>query len=238
MKLKALVLAGGLGTRLQSVVNDVPKSLAPIGGRPFLWYLLNRIEQQGLIDEVILSVGYKADLIIDMIGHQHGKLKITYCREEKPLGTGGAIRFALSRNPDFEDVLVMNGDTFSAFDIGEFYRFHKSKAAGITLVSLRMKDFDRYGSISVNQTGEVLSFNEKKFTTDGLISCGAYFVSKTFFNDVFRKQTKETFSIEKDILEVKDRTYPIFAYVADFYFIDIGIPEDYARAQVDFTQFR
>jgi D-glycero-alpha-D-manno-heptose 1-phosphate guanylyltransferase len=237
MKLKALILAGGFGTRLQSVVSDVPKSLAAINGKPFLFYLLDHLGKQG-IEEVILSVGYKADLVIDTIGSRHGNMTVNYCKETTPLGTGGAIRFALSQYPDFENMLVLNGDTFAAFDIKGFYDFHRAKGGGISIVAKRMINFDRYGSLTIDSNDRVVSFNEKKFTSEGFISCGAYIISKQFFEDVFMTQPKTSFSIETDVLQKGDRKYDIQAFASDFYFIDIGIPEDYAQAQVDFARFK
>jgi D-glycero-alpha-D-manno-heptose 1-phosphate guanylyltransferase len=233
MKLHGLILAGGRGTRLQSAVPDLPKALAPINGKPFLFYLLEAIARQEIIDEVIISVGYMADSIVDAVGDHFAGMKIRYAREEQPLGTGGAIRYAMSENPSFTTMLVLNGDTFADIDLHDFLSFHTKHSAGFTLAAKEMQSFDRYGSLTVDQSGRILKFNEKKFVEKGLISSGAYLIQKDFFNSVLGPYPQAAFSMENDILARTGRQFEIFAFVSNTYFIDIGIPEDYARAQFE-----
>ncbi len=224
--IEAIILAGGFGTRLQSVVKDVPKPMADIRGKPFLEYLLMFLAKSGF-SKVILSVGYKKEVIMDYFKDFYLGMEIIYSPEESPLGTGGAIKKALMYAIG-ENVLVLNGDTFFNLDITSFYATHQQNTSSITMALKPMTQFDRYGS--VNTSGKtVVSFEEKGFKEKGLINAGAYIIRKsiqkilTEFNDVF--------SFEKDFLEKNISTIKPVAYIEDAYFIDIGIPEDYNKAQ-------
>ncbi len=236
MKVTILILAGGYGTRLQSVVADVPKSLAPIRGRPFLFYLLDYVQEQRIGTKVILSLGYKADSIVDRVGSSYKDLEIDYCIEANPLGTGGAIKNALDAHNDFDHFLIMNGDTYTEINFHDFLRFHLEHKNGITLASKSMSTFDRYGSFTLGNDGCITGFNEKKYVDKGFINCGSYLISHGFYQDHIEPVPFSTFSFEKEILEKKDRTFKIGAFISDFYFIDIGIPQDYERAQKEFKK--
>jgi D-glycero-alpha-D-manno-heptose 1-phosphate guanylyltransferase len=238
MAVKALILAGGFGTRLRSVVSDVPKSLATIDGVPFLKYLLNFLSAGNVVEEVVLAIGYKGEMIIDAVGYDYKGLKISYSVEDTPLGTGGAIRNALNgRILEADHFMIFNGDTFARLDLKDFLAFHKSQHADITIASLRMKEFDRYGSLSLDSSNRIIKFNEKKYLTEGFISCGVYLISKKFFEEQLQNFPVNAFSIEKDVFEKVTSTAVLRAFVSDHYFIDIGIPEDYERAQQDFKSF-
>ena len=229
---EAIILAGGLGTRLREVVADRPKCMALLNGKPFLHYLVEYLQKEG-ITHFIFSVGYMHDMIEDYLTSMHPAINYQICLEEEPLGTGGGIRLACKLTRD-ENVIVCNGDTMYKVNIAELSEFHESKNAICTLTLKPMKDFDRYGVVELNNDQSVLSFKEKKFYKDGLINGGVYALNaKRFLDD----NLQEKFSFEKDFLEKKisslKNNSEIFGCVQDSYFIDIGIPEDYKRAETE-----
>ena len=221
--MQAIILAGGLGTRLRSVVSDVPKPMAMINDKPFLYYLLNTLNNQGF-NKVILAVGYKKEVIEDYFKNQFKNIKIVYSVEDQPLGTGGAIKKAL----DYVDesyAYIFNGDTF--FDI-DFSKFKTSK--DIAIACKYLENFDRYGKVEITD-GIITSFYEKQSNQSGYINGGVYCIKK----DIFKNYNfSEKFSFEKDFLEPYITKLSIEAYCSNSYFIDIGIPEDYYKAQEDF----
>jgi len=222
--MEAIILAGGFGTRLKSIVSDVPKPMAPIKGRPFLEILLNRIAQKGY-SRVILSVGYMAASIIDHFGSSFSGLEIDYVIESTPLGTGGAIRAALDRcNADH--VTVLNGDTFLEFDPLILEALWRDTHAPIILTRL-VDDTTRFGCIEVCD-GVIRRFAEKSGGGPGLINAGCY----VFPIDLLRNfDLPAPFSIESDFLahDIARRAY--LSSTVSGKFIDIGIPEEFARAQ-------
>lgn len=224
--LEAIILAGGFGTRLQSVVKDVPKPMADINGKPFLEYLLVFLAKNGC-KKVILSVGYKKESIIDFFKDSYLDMQVVYSVEDAPLGTGGAIRKAISL-VDKDDVLVLNGDTFFLLDIAKMYEAHKKNGSKITMALKPMVDFDRYGSVSVDGD-TIVSFEEKGFKKEGLINAGAYLINRVLFQNL--NELCDIFSFEKDFLEKYITTVKPTAFVQSGYFIDIGIPEDYEKAK-------
>lgn len=231
MNLPAIILAGGFGTRLQSVVKDVPKPMAEINGIPFLKYLFQYLKQQN-IEDVILSVGYKHDVIVDYFGKEFDGIKINYVIEDKPLGTGGAIRKAFEIAGD--EAFVLNGDTFFDVNLFELFQFYNWNRADLALALKPMSKFDRYGTVTTDQDGRILSFNEKKYCEDGLINGGVYVMSSDVF---YMKDLPEVFSFEKEILEGLKDEARLFGLITEPYFIDIGIPEDYQKAQHDFKSY-
>jgi len=220
--MKAIILAGGFGTRLQSVVKDVPKPMADINTRPFLYYILKKLSFYN-IDEVVISVGYKQDIIKKYFKNSFDGMNIIYSSEKIPLGTGGALKKALTFVKSTENILVLNGDTFFDINIEDF--FNSSKSYRINLAIKPMQNFDRYGSIEILDN-KIISFKEKQFTKKGFINTGAYFINKDIFKDI----DKDIFSFEEFLVKEKD----IYIYKADNYFIDIGIPDDYEKAKNDF----
>jgi len=224
--MEAIVLAGGFGTRLQSVVKDVPKPMADVNGKPFLQYLLDILIVHG-VTRVILSVGYKKEAIEKFFTNQYKNLEIVYSKEDDPLGTGGAIKQAFTLVKE-QSVFVLNGDTFLNVNLHELHNKHIALQSDITLSLKKMYDFDRYGSVTVE--GEyVVSFNEKKFLQQGLINGGVYMLNKTFLDNYPSK-----FSFETDVLEQSKGNLKIGFIQTDGYFIDIGIPSDYQKAIYDF----
>jgi len=227
MKLhQSIILVGGQGTRLRSVVADIPKPMADINGKPFLEYLLYFLHCQGCC-HAVLSVGYKYEVIKNYFGNQYLNLKIDYAVEEEPLGTGGGIKNSLkfiSQN----DFFLLNGDSFFDVNLTKLSEFHLSKKALATLSVKEMHHVDRYGTLTI-ENSRVINFNEKKFIEKGCINAGVYVVSRQIFDNEYIQ--KDKFSFEKDILEKNVNTLPFYAFESDGYFIDIGIPEDYRKAQ-------
>lgn len=231
----AIILAGGFGTRLQSVVSDVPKPMAPINSTPFLDYQLAYLKHYG-IENIILSVGYLNEKIRDYYQDGLNGLKINYVMEETPLGTGGGIRKAMELNSD-ELVLALNGDSFFDVDLNHLKKLHVLKNSQISLALRRADNASRYGAIELDSSDRIISFKEKSSQTHaGFINAGVYLLNQ----EVFLKHAPANcnFSIEKDFFEKKLDTLPIYGFEFSGYFIDIGIPEDYNKAQHDFKEFK
>ncbi len=228
---EAIIIAGGKGTRLQSVLDDIPKPMAPIGNKPFLEILLNQLIANG-IQTVILSVGYKWQHIKDYFGSQYKTLTLEYAVEHEPLGTGGGIKKAagMVRANNF---YVINGDTFFDIDFRWLYSFYLQNDADICIALKPMEHFSRYGSVILDSSYKVVQFKEKQFVKEGFINGGIYLISKGIFNGI----TNTKFSFEKDLLEKKLEKLQIFGFPSNNYFIDIGIPEDYRKAIKELPNF-
>jgi D-glycero-alpha-D-manno-heptose 1-phosphate guanylyltransferase len=226
---EAIILAGGLGTRLRDTVPDLPKCMAPVAGRPFLFYVINELRKQG-IEKFVFSLGYKHELIEEYLKAQFSTLHFNCSVEEEPLGTGGAIRLACEKTTD-EHVLVVNGDTLFRIDLKSLTAIHHDHSADTTLALKPMKNFDRYGVVELNEDNSVKGFREKQFCAAGLINGGVYLLNVKSFSS---REWPQKFSFEKEWLETGlDRLY---GSVQDGYFIDIGIPEDYEKAQKELKQ--
>ncbi len=234
--MEVIILCGGLGTRLRGVVHDIPKCLAPIAGKPFLGYLLDWLGGYS-VNHVVFSVGYLREQVIDFVRSREWPFSYDIAEEETPLGTGGGIRLALGFCHE-NQVFVVNGDTFYPVDL-ERMPFEYP----VTLALKPMKDFDRYGAVSVQ--GEsygpadiatpthadallVAAFHEKQYCPEGLINGGVYVIDRSRLD---LSSLPEKFSFEKKVLEPGAAIGQIGGWVSDAYFIDIGIPEDYERAQ-------
>ena len=232
-EMDVIILAGGLGTRLRSVVSEVPKSMALVNGKPFLYYLLKALSQYQ-IRKVVLSVGYKSECIVNWIREngQDFPFDIDFAVEEMPLGTGGGIRFAMEKC-SCDTVCVINGDTFFDVDLEQLRREHEQSGKLLTMAMKHLRSFDRYGTVSFDKSGTVTGFKEKQFCEDGYINAGVYMMS----DRSLLKNMPEKFSFETDFLQPKVAEGLVHGYVGDGYFIDIGIPQDYAKANEDFKDF-
>lgn len=224
--MEAIILVGGLGTRLQSVIKDVPKPMADINGKPFLEYILKFLHKYGY-KKIVLSVGYKKESIIEYFGNSYLSMQITYCLEDSPLGTGGAIKKALTYTSS-ENVLVLNGDTFFNCDLTKMMNAHIKADTCITMALKPMQKFDRYGSVLVD-SDSIIMFEEKGYKEIGLINAGIYILSRSIIKSF--KENLDIFSFEKDFLEKYIADLKPNAYIEDRYFIDIGIPNDYEKAK-------
>jgi D-glycero-alpha-D-manno-heptose 1-phosphate guanylyltransferase len=227
MKIKeAIILAGGLGTRLRSAVPDLPKCMAPVAGKPFLFYVINYYLSQG-IEKFIFSLGYKHEHIESFLQKQFPSVARETVIEDEPLGTGGAIKFACSKASE-KNVLALNGDTFFRIDVQLLAGIHNNNEADCTLALKPMSNFNRYGVVELNKDASIYAFHEKKDYLHGLINGGVYCLNVDSFNS---EQLPAKFSFEKDYLETFYSSRRMFGSIQDQYFIDIGIPEDFSRAQ-------
>lgn len=226
---EVIILAGGLGTRLKGVIADIPKPMAPVADNPFLKYIFDYLVQHK-ISCVVLAVGYKYEHIYNFFGDKYKSLELKYSVEEEPLGTGGAIRLAVEQvnNNEF---FIINGDTFFDVDLLQFEQFAKASKSDLAIALKPMHSFDRYGSVEV-EGDKILSFKEKQFVEAGLINGGVYYCGKPLFS---KFGVNQKFSFEKDLMEKSVNEKNLTGYISDTYFIDIGIPEDYAKANLDFV---
>jgi D-glycero-alpha-D-manno-heptose 1-phosphate guanylyltransferase len=225
--MEAIILAGGLGTRLAERIQGIPKSMAPVGGRPFLEILLNRLEHYGCA-RIVLSVGYRREIIQTHFGEAYGRMQVTYAVEETPLGTGGAIRRALSIAAE-DAALVLNGDTFLDADFSAMMRCHRESAAVMTMAVSRQLDIARYGGVIV-EDGRIAGFKEKGHRGQGWINAGVYVLNR---NISWPEGLGEKFSFEKDFLEGQVKFLRPITFEVEGFFLDIGVPEDYDRAQTE-----
>jgi D-glycero-alpha-D-manno-heptose 1-phosphate guanylyltransferase len=230
----AVILAGGFGTRLQTVINDLPKPMAPVKGKPFLDYQLQYLEHYG-IKKVIFSLGHLAEKIQTHYKNTFNGLQLSYVIEKTPLGTGGGIRLALEQCSD-SFALVLNGDSFFEIDLNHYYHLHLKENSHVSLALRKVQDARRYGTIETDNMHRIASFKEKTtVASPGIINAGVYILDK----ELYKKNTlpEKKFSIEKDFFEKYLGEITIKGFEFNGYFIDIGIPEDYAKAQHDFERF-
>jgi D-glycero-alpha-D-manno-heptose 1-phosphate guanylyltransferase len=225
---EAIILAGGLGTRLRSVVSDLPKCMAPVAGKPFLYFVIEHLINLG-VDSFIFAVGYKSEMIIDYINGQYPGINKQFSTEAEPIGTGGAVKLACSLVTE-KNLLILNGDTLFKIDVEWVSNFHTSCDADCTLSLKSMENFDRYGVVELNEDSSVASFKEKQLYESGLINGGVYALNVASF---MQEDLPQKFSFEKDYLEAYFDKRKMFGIIQDEYFIDIGIPEDFERAQVE-----
>jgi NDP-sugar pyrophosphorylase family protein len=221
----AVVLAGGMGTRLRSVVADRPKVLAPVAGRPFLTYLLDQIATTG-IRRVVLSTGYMAEQFGTAIGDSYRGLEIVYAPEKSPLGTGGAIKYA----GDFasaEQLLILNGDSYCDANLSQYIDWHVAGGHDVSLLLAKVNDTSRYGTVEFGTDGRVTAFLEKQPEhKSGYINAGLYLLRRPMLDDI----PDGASSIERDVFPIWLKKTSIMAWLTDGAFIDIGIPSDYERS--------
>ncbi|MFW5705588.1 MAG: nucleotidyltransferase family protein [Bacteroidota bacterium] len=230
---EAVILAGGLGTRLREVINEVPKSMAPVNGRPFLEYQMDYLHVYG-IQRIILSVGYLREAIMKHFGNKYRDIHIDYAIEAEPMGTGGGLKLAMQQ-AEAANVPVLNGDTFFMVDFRKLLDFHRSKESVLTLVLREMEDVSRYGAIERDENYRITGFWEKSAKAGkGFINGGVYLINRNFF---LKQNLPDKFSLEKDFFEKIYKIRNIYGTLCRQYFIDIGVPEDYAKAQHDFKEF-
>jgi len=227
---EAIILAGGYGTRLNAVVSDRPKPMAEINGKPFLDYLLRFLTSQG-IEKIVLSVGYRSEMIISHFGNNYQLAALSYAIEKKPLGTGGGIRKAL-KMVSGEKVFIVNGDTFFRIPFEIMEDEFDRKSADMVIALHPVTEPGRYGSVLTGESGRITSFSEKRDGTGpSLINGGIYLMKKGIFTG---QELPAAFSLEKEFLEKNTPMIRIFGIRFDTDFIDIGIPETYKQASLFF----
>jgi D-glycero-alpha-D-manno-heptose 1-phosphate guanylyltransferase len=226
-QITAVLLVGGLGTRLRSLVPTAPKPLASIGERPFLELLVRQLQCQG-IRHLVMCTGYRSDDIQLEFGDGHSRdLTIEYSRETRALGTAGPIRLARPYLRGARDFLVMNGDSFMETDFGQLIRFHRESGGLASMAVVRMKNEGRYGTVEVDSKDRVMAFLEKRSSTlMGLVNAGVY----VFDQGVFEHIPEGPASLEKEVFP-QLLAHGVYALEQRGVFIDIGTPEDYVRAQ-------
>lgn len=225
--MEAIILAGGLATRLSSRLADLPKSMAPIGGRPFLEIMLDQLIDAGCA-HVILAVGHLRHVILEAFQQSYRGIPLEYATEEAPLGTGGAIRMALHHAQE-SSVLVLNGDTYLDADFSGMLAFHLSAGCPMTMAVAKVENTARYGGVVI-QEQRITGFIEKGQDGPGLINAGAYALRRDF---PWPEGLPSRFSFETDVLApFLGRLRPA-AFCCDGYFLDIGIPADLDRAQIE-----
>jgi NDP-sugar pyrophosphorylase family protein len=229
----AMVLAGGLGTRLRPVVADMPKVLVPVAGRPFLGYLLDQLRDAGF-GRVMLCTGHLGEQVQAELGSSYRGIELTYSRETTPLGTAGAIRLALPLVQS-ETVLVMNGDSFCGVDLGSVWKWHAARAADTTVVLVEVRDTARYGTVSSSVDGRITAFVEKGTRcVAGWINAGIYVIARDRLETI---PSDHPVSLEQEMMPLwiehgvnGYRTGP------GTRFLDIGVPEAYAEAERFFSK--
>lgn len=220
--MEAIILAGGFGTRLRPCIDNLPKPLAPIDGKPFLHYLLDYLYANG-VHRAIISTGYLAEYIEESIGKTYRGMVIDYCKEDSPLGTGGAIKKALGMCSG-EYAVAVNGDSFFDVDLFKMQKFHEESGCLLTIAAREVPWAENSGFLTV-ENGRLSGFHEKGVKSAGLINGGIYFINKILLDGI----SEEKFSFEKLILE--GSYCPVAVMESNGYFIDIGIPENYRKAE-------
>ncbi len=231
---EAIILCGGLGTRIASVLPNIPKVLAPVAGHPFIQFVVDHLGEQG-IQKIILATGYGHHFVDEYIATLRLKPNadkqpvFDFSEEEEALGTGGAIKLALEKTVA-ENVLVVNGDSLFKIDLPSLAAAHNASGALCTLALKPMENFERYGAVELGSGGKIISFQEKKFSNKGYINGGSFIVNRKIFT---HHPLPAAFSFEKNYLETCYPEGRIRGVVQDEYFIDIGVPEDLAKARLE-----
>jgi NDP-sugar pyrophosphorylase family protein len=224
--ISVVILVGGLGTRLKPVVNDRPKVMALINGRPFLTYLLDQINDAGLMD-VILCVGYMGKYIESEMGQTYRNLSLRYSYEYEPLGTGGALRNTHDLIKS-DTILIMNGDSYCQYNLDEYWSFHERNNAIASILLTFVSDTRRYGRVKINKHNHVLAFEEKgSFPGPGWISAGIYLIGREIISEI---PYERFVSLEKEIFpSLIGKEF--YGFINDGHFLDIGTPEDFTKAE-------
>ena len=228
--LDVLVIAGGLGTRIQPALGDTPKLLAPILGQPYLAYLLDWLRRFGA-KRIVLGLGHRAQAVVDFLDRNksaYGDLTVETVTEPRPLGTAGAIRFARP-NLHTDPVLVMNGDSFADVDLCAFLAHHRRAAAKATLLCAEVDDAGRYGRIERDREGRIRGFIEKDpgFHGRSIVSAGIYLFSAALLDEIAAGSAT---SLEHDVFG-RAAAGALAAFTGPFAFVDIGTPESLKLAE-------
>lgn len=231
-ELTAIILAGGLGTRLRSVITDMPKVLAEVCDRPFLTYLLDQLAETG-VQQVVLCTGYLGEQVYDAFGDAYKSLILSYSQEHSPLGTAGALRLASSLVRS-DPVLIMNGDSFFQADLPAFYACYCQQQPDCALLLTQVPDTQRFGRVHTDNAGQILSFTEKGQSGAGWINTGIYLLSEHLLQTI---PAQKVVSLEHDMFPAWIGQN-FYAYRQSGAFLDIGVPESYAAATRFFKSVR
>lgn len=229
----ALILAGGLGTRLRAVVSDRAKPVASVGEQPFVLWMMRHLAHSGQIDRFIVCTGHMAQTVQANLGLEVAGVPVCYSEEDRPLGTGGALRLALSRFRGRGNVVALNGDSHVGLDLGRFAGFFAGKHAEFCLTLSRVASTERYGRVEM--CGDRVSdFREKGIPGPGWINAGVYLISPAGQKRLLA--APEVCSFEREVLPAAMQAQRVFGYRSRAAFIDIGVPEDYRLAQRIFAR--
>lgn len=224
--MNAIILAGGFGTRLRSVIGEYPKPMAPVGDRPFLEYILDWLIASG-VREVTLAVAYRWKIIADHFGDRYKGITINYSIEKSPLGTGGALKLALERVKSGEQIAVVNGDTYFPCDLTSLLNYHRSHSSILTVATFATSDSSRFGSVTVDRSGTIKSFKEKSTRGEAVINSGVY-ICDGRLEEVLPLGA----SSFEDFMELNCVNHEVKALqMSSNFFIDIGVPKDYEFAK-------
>lgn len=225
---EAIILAGGFGTRLRGVVDDVPKPLAPVAGRPFLAWLLDALAARGL-RRVVLATGHLGDQVEAALGQAWQGMTLAYSREPMPLGTGGAIAMA-AREVSGNAFFVLNGDTWLELDYSAFANEVAGAGARLGVALAEVPDVSRYGAARL-EGNRLTGFDEKGGLGAGSVNAGVYWLRREVLEDL---AAAAVFSFERDVLLPAVSREAVIGYARTRGFIDIGVPDDFRRAQAIF----
>jgi mannose-1-phosphate guanylyltransferase len=228
--MQALVLAGGVGTRLRPLTLTIPKPVIPLAGRPFLSFMLDWLHRHG-VDDVLLSCGYRSEDVERVLGHEHRGMKLRYVVEDEPLGTAGPLRLALDEGVLADRVLVLNGDCLTDIDLTAQLRQHEATGAAATLALVAVEDTSSYGVVPTRDDLRVEAFLEKRPgpAPTNRINAGTYVLERSVVEVV---PAGRAVSIEREIFpELVDDG--LYGFLSDDYWIDIGTPERYLESTYD-----
>lgn len=224
-KIMAMILVGGLGTRLKPVVSDRPKCLSLVLGRPFITYLLDQLENAG-IQSVVLCTGYLAEQVYKTLGYSYNSLSLYYSAEDVPLGTAGAIRHAIPLI-DSENILILNGDSYVNLSLKDYLGWVQKRHWLSSLVLVHVQEAGRYGRVVVTSNDQILNFEEKTtFAGPGDINAGIYALKTSILTSI---PSRIPCSLEKDVFPQLLK-HQLYGYRSTCDFIDIGVPESYFQA--------
>jgi NDP-sugar pyrophosphorylase family protein len=221
----AAILAGGLGTRLRPVVVDRPKVLAPVHGRPYLTILFNQLAAAA-IEEVTLLTGFEGRQVRETLGETNAGMRLSYSEEPFPLGTAGAVRWALPKLAG-PTILLLNGDSYCAVDFGAFRDFHEQTTAEVSLVLARIPRATRYGCVLADDYGHVKDFAEKAAVSTDWVNAGIYLLERSVLEQI---PVGQPLSLEREVLPEWVSRGRVFGFRCGGGFLDIGTPESYAKA--------
>ena len=227
--MEAIILAGGLGTRLKGTIGNIPKPMALVGEKPFLKIILDMLSRKGF-SRIILSIGYKGEMVRDYFGSDFQGMAIDYSTEDQPLGTGGAVKLAMKKMTG-KYVYVLNGDTFFDFDIDAVEKQWATFERPI-IIAAHVKDTSRFGRLDI-RAGKIVSFSEKTLNGPGYINAGCYVLKKLQLED---SAVPEIFSLETEYLEAKVEAGFFDVVICSGIFTDIGTPDDFQNAQLLFPK--
>lgn len=231
-EINVVILAGGLGTRIQPAVMGKPKVLAEVRKHPFLEYLLYQLDKASF-KKVILCTGYLGSQIEKTFGKRYKGLRLYYSQEKTPLGTAGCLRKALPLL-NSETILVMNGDSFCEVNFKKFWQFHLGKKSKASLVFSRVSDTSRFGKVELGSDDSIIGFQEKKAGSGaGFINAGIYLINKALIEKI---PASKKISIEKEVFP-QWINKGFYGYTGDNNFIDIGTPKSYAEAEHFFAKY-